>query len=134
MQSEAAPGLKESDLPRAEGALCAALANCLINADYYGKKSVAVRVSEDEIIFINPGEFCIEVDEAKENGISAPRNAAVMKMFNLIGVGNGSGSGLQSIYITWKSLGFPEPVIMEDLKEHVTRLIMPFKEQGSAWG
>jgi len=35
----------------------------------------------------NPGDFRIELADAKSGGVSDPRNGALMKMFNLIDVG-----------------------------------------------
>ena len=36
-------------------ALREALANCLINADYYGTRGVVIKKDQDRIIFENPG-------------------------------------------------------------------------------
>ena len=36
-------------------ALREALANCLINADYYGTRGVVIKKNQDRIIFENPG-------------------------------------------------------------------------------
>ena len=94
-------------------ALREALANALINSDYYGHGGVVVKKSSDEITITNPGNFRIDVEDAKSGGISDPRNAALIKMFNLINIGERAGSGVPNIYMVWDRLGFPAPEIRE---------------------
>ena len=94
-------------------ALREALANCLINADYYGKQGLIIIKKKDIITLSNPGGFRIDVAAAKSGGISDPRNSALIKMFNLIGVGERSGSGIPNIFSIWKKQGWSAPVISE---------------------
>lgn len=94
-------------------ALGEALANCLVNADYYGRQGVVVVKKRDEIILSNPGGFRIDLEKAAGGGISDPRNALLMKMFHLIGVGNHSGSGIPGIYRTWENQGWKLPRMKE---------------------
>ena len=95
-------------------ALREALANCLINADYYGRQGIVVIKEKDSIILSNPGGFRIDVETAKSGGISDPRNGALIKMFNLIDIGERAGSGIPNIFSVWKKQGWPAPVITED--------------------
>ena len=44
-------------------------------------------------------------------GESEPRNAGIMKMFNLIGFGERAGSGIPDIYATWREAGYIEPTV-----------------------
>ena len=46
-------------------ALREALANCLINADYYGRQGVVVIKRKDSFLFSNPGDFRIDVEAPK---------------------------------------------------------------------
>lgn len=94
-------------------ALREALANSLINADYHGRGGIAVVKGREKITFSNPGGFRIDIEAAKSGGVSDPRNAALKKMFNLIDVGQGSGSGIPNIYAVWKNLGLSPPQITE---------------------
>ena len=94
-------------------ALCEALANCLINADYYGRQGVVIAQTPDLITMSNPGDFRIGIDDAKNGGHSDPRNGAVMKMFNLIGVGSNSGSGIPGIFNVWRMSDLDDPVITQ---------------------
>ena len=102
-------------------ALREALANCLVNADYYGRQGLVIIKKHDRITFSNPGAFRIEIDVAKSGGISDPRNSALLKMFNLIDIGERAGSGIPNIYYVWKNQGWKEPIIIEGFEpERIT--------------
>lgn len=51
-----------------------ALANCLVNADYYGRCGVVVIKEKHCVSFANPGNFRIEIAAARSGGISDPRS------------------------------------------------------------
>lgn len=111
-------------------ALREALANSIINADYYGSGGIKVVKEPDVITFSNPGGFRIDVEAAKTGGVSDPRNAALKRMFNLIDVGQGSGSGIPNIYAVWKKLGLPPPQITESFDpERITLSLALVKSQ-----
>ena len=57
-------GVRVDDTPIHQ-ALREALANCLVNADYYGRRGVVIIKREEQIIFSNPGGFRIEIDTLK---------------------------------------------------------------------
>lgn len=105
-------GVRVEDTP-VHHALREALANCLVNADYYGRQGVVIIKSREQITLSNPGRFRIEIDAAKSGGISDPRNGALLKMFNLIDIGERAGSGIPSIFSVWNQQGWNEPVIAE---------------------
>lgn len=94
-------------------ALKEALANCLINADYYGRQGIRIIRERDSISFSNPGGFRIDLETAKAGGVSDPRNGALIKIFNLVDVGSGTGSGLPHIYSVWEKRGWVTPSISE---------------------
>ena len=94
-------------------ALREALANCLINADYYGRQGLVIIKKQDVITLSNPGGFRIDIETAKSGGVSDPRNSTLIKMFNLIDVGERAGSGIPNIFGVWKKQGWPAPVITE---------------------
>ena len=71
-----------------------ALANWLINADYHGVRGVVIRKEEEKIIFTNPGYVQTGKKQMRLSGESAPRNKSLMKMFNLINIGERAGSGV----------------------------------------
>lgn len=51
------------------------------------------------------GGFRIEIDAAKSGGVSDPRNGAMLKMFNLIDIGERAGSGIPNIFRVWREQG-----------------------------
>ena len=79
-------------------ALREVLANCLAHADYYGRQGLAIIRNRDSITMANPGGFYIEVDAAKIGGVSDLRNGAMLRVFNLIDIGERSGSGMPLIF------------------------------------
>ena len=107
-------------------ALREALANCLVNADYYGRQGLVIVKKRDIITMSNPGSFRIEVDAAKSGGISDPRNATILKMFNLIDIGERAGSGIPNIFRVWREQGWHEPTITERTEPERTVLSLPF--------
>ena len=97
-------------------ALREALANCLINADYYGRQGIVIVKKKDIITLSNPGGFRIDLQTAKSGGVSDPRNSALIKMFNLIDIGERAGSGIPNIFNVWNKQGFPAPIISESFE------------------
>ena len=94
-------------------ALREALANCLVNADYYGRQGIVIIKKRSGITLSNPGSFRIEIDAAKSGGVSDPRNGTMLKMFNMIDIGERAGSGIPNIFRVWRENGWVEPVITE---------------------
>ena len=107
-------------------ALREALANCLINADYYGRQGLVIIKDKEGVTFSNPGNFRIDIEVAKSGGISDPRNGALIKMFNLIDIGERAGSGIPNIFSVWKKQGWMSPEIIETFEpERISvRLLM----------
>lgn len=106
-------------------ALREALANALIHADYYDRRGLVIQKWPDKICFANPGAFRINVQDALVGGISDPRNGLLIKMFNLINVGERAGSGLPSIRTVWQKQGWQEPEIVESFNPDRTTLVLP---------
>lgn len=106
-------------------ALREALANCLINADYYGTRGVVIKKDQDRIIFENPGYIRTDKEQMRR-GESDSRNKTLMKMFNLINIGERSGSGVPNIFNTWNDQGWKEPVIEERFDPDRTTLTLEF--------
>ena len=65
----------------------------------------------------------------KKGGISDPRNKVLMKMFNLINIGERAGSGVPNIFNTWEDQGWVEPVIEEQFDPDRTLLILSFDKK-----
>jgi len=94
-------------------ALREALANCLINTDYYGSRGVVITLHSKRITLANPGYSRTGKKQMMLGGISDPRNRGLMKMFNLIDIGERAGSGIPKIVNIWNNEGLKDPVIEE---------------------
>lgn len=66
-----------------------------------------------KIIMKNPGTSIVGKRQMLRGGDSEPRNANIMKMFNLLGFGEHAGSGVPDIFSIWREAGFVEPTIDE---------------------
>lgn len=109
-------------------ALREALANCLVNADYYGSRGLVIIKQKDSITISNPGGFRIDIQTAISGGVSDPRNAALIKMFNLINIGERAGSGIPNIYRIWRKQGWQEPTIAENFEPERISLVLPLEK------
>lgn len=110
-------------------ALREALANCLINTDYYGVRGVVIKKEPDKLILENPGYIRTGKEQMRKGGESDPRNKALMKMFNLINIGERAGSGVPNIFNVWEDEGWVEPVIEEKFAPDRTILTLEFKKK-----
>ncbi len=122
-------GARVDDTP-VHQALREALANCLVNADYYGRQGLVIIKKRDVITMSNPGGFRIEIDTAKSGGVSDPRNGTMMKMFNLIDIGERAGSGIPNIFRVWREQGWAAPSIQEGFEPERTTLTLTMKKAG----
>lgn len=109
-------------------ALREALANCLINADYHGLRGVVIRKEPDKLVLANPDYVRTAKKQMRLGGESDPRNKALMKMFNLINIGERAGSGVPNIFNVWADEGWEEPVIEERFDPDRTVLSLSFKK------
>ena len=48
-----------------------------------------------------------------KGGQSDSRNKALMKMFNLIGIGERAGSGVPQLFEVWEKQGWNKPIVDE---------------------
>lgn len=110
-------------------ALREALVNCLVNADFYQPQGVVIRKEIHELIFENPGTIRTGKKQMLRGGISDPRNKNIMKMFNLIGIGERAGSGVPDIYSVWDRQGWEQPEVEERYSPDRTVLTLKFDFQ-----
>ena len=121
-------GYRIDDTP-VHKAIREALANCLINADYYGRSGVVIRKEPDCIIIENPGDVRTGKEQMLRGGVSDPRNKSLMKMFNMINIGERAGSGVPDIYAIWDNEGWKEPVVEEKYNPDRTILMLSFAKK-----
>ena len=106
-----------------------ALVNCLVNADFYLPQGVVIKKDINSLIIENPGNIRTGRSQMLKGGISDPRNKTLMKMFNLIGIGERAGSGIPNIYQVWKDQRWEAPIVEEAFNPDRTRLILPFEQK-----
>lgn len=120
-------GLERVDDTPVHIAVREALANCVINADYYGRQGLVIVRRPSELVFSNPGSFRIDIQDAVSGGISDPRNTTLIKIFNLINIGERSGSGIPMIYSVWKREGWKRPTLEETFNPDRSSLRLAFE-------
>ena len=71
--------------------------------------------------------------QMKRGGESDPRNKTLMKMFNLIDIGERAGSGVPELFSVWEKEGWEDPVIEERYGEAArTTVILSFNKKATA--
>ena len=108
-----------------------ALANCLIHADYHGLRCIVIRKEADKLVLANPGYIRTGKKQMRLGGESDPRNKILMKMFNLINIGERAGSGVPNIFNVWADEGWEEPIIEEKFDPDRTVLMLSFVKKAS---
>jgi predicted HTH transcriptional regulator len=103
-------------------ALREVLANALTNASYYDRRGLVVKKWPNEITIANPGGFRIPLEDAIHGGLSDPRNETILKMFNMIGVGERAGSGIPNLYQVWADEKWVAPTYKEEFGPDRTTL------------
>ena len=121
-------GTRIDDTPMHE-ALREALANCLINTDYYGSRGVVITLHPNRITFANPGYSRTGKIQMMLGGISDPRNRGLMKMFNLIDIGERAGSGIPKIVSIWNDEGLKDPIIEEQYDPDRTLITLSLEKK-----
>lgn len=104
------------------------LANTLINTDFYLPRGIVIKQDFDNLIFENPGSIRVGKNQMLLGGESDPRNKALMKMFNLVGIGERAGSGVPELFTVWKNQGWDDPIIEEMFDPNRTLIRLNFKK------
>ena len=122
-------GITRIDDTPVHKALREALANCIVNTDFFVSRGIVIRKDDEKIVIENPGYIRTGKDQMLKGGISDPRNKALMKMFNMIGIGERAGSGVPDIFSVWESNGWITPEIEELYNPDRTILTLSFKKK-----
>lgn len=117
------PGVKRPFRTDAEGyrsggtpvtdALQEALVNALIHADYAGQGGIVIDRWPDRLEFSNPGTLLISREQLVRGGVSECRNKSLQLMFQMLGVGDKAGSGIDKIRSSWAAEHWQSPVLRE---------------------
>ena len=115
-------GITRIDETKMHKAVREALCNAISNSDFYQPQGIVIKKYKDKIEFFNPG--CLRISEERmfKGGESNARNKTILKMFNLIGVGERAGSGFPLIVSACKEFGFDKPNIVETYNPDRTKL------------
>lgn len=81
---------------------------------------------DDKLTLENPGYIRLGKEQMRRAGKSDPRNKSLMKMLNLIDIGEHAGSGVPNIFNAWEDEGWEEPVIEESFDPDRTSLTLRF--------
>jgi ATP-dependent DNA helicase RecG len=106
-------------------ALREALVNTLIHADHQTTRSISIVNRQDIFIFVNPGRLRIPREQLYQGGISDPRNPNLLKMFQMLSLGERAGSGFQKIQRAWQEQHWFRPIVAENSLLELTGLWMP---------
>lgn len=94
--------------------------------DFFVARGIVIRKDMDKIVIENPGYIRTGKEQMLKGGISDPRNKALMKMFNMIGIGERAGSGVPDIYAVWDLQGWESPSVEEQYNPDRTILTLTF--------
>jgi len=129
------PGLKRPFQRDAEGvrvmdtrvheALQEALVNSLIHADYSGQGGIVIDRYADHFEFSNPGTLLVSLEQILRGSVSECRNKSLQRMFQILGVGDKAGSGIDKIRSSWKAQHWQSPNLRETQRPDRVRLTLP---------
>ncbi len=122
-------GIQRVDDTKMHKAIREALCNTLSNADYYGTRGVVINKYKEKIEFSNPGSMRMSVEEAFAGGNTDPRNETILKIFNLIKIGERAGTGMQTILYAISTFGYKLPIMEESYNPDRTKLTIYFEEE-----
>ena len=122
-------GIVRVDETPVHKAIREALANCMANVDFNFPRGIVILKSPNEIIIENPGSIITGKAQMLKGGISEPRNKTIIKMFNLIHIGERAGSGVPDIFSIWNEEGWIPPAVEEFYKPDRTVLTLSFAEK-----
>ena len=81
--------------------------------------------------FANPGYSRAGKIQMMLGGVSDPKIADFMKMFNLIDIGERAGSGIPKIFNIWKDESLKDPVIEEQFDPDRTIITLSLEKKAS---
>lgn len=125
-------GITRVDETPVHKAIREALANCIANADFNFARGIVIIKNPETIIIENPGSIITGKEQMLKGGVSEPRNKSIIKMFNLIRIGERAGSGVPDIFSVWNNEGWVSPTVDELYKPDRTILTLTFSKKQAA--
>jgi len=107
--------LRRDDTPPDYIAFREAVINLLIHQDYadHMRKPV-IQFFRDRALIWNPGDAFVSLEEMLEPSEKDVRNPRIVAAFRRIGLSEQAGTGVRSIFNSWRQLGRVPPVIRND--------------------
>ena len=90
---------------------------------------MVIKLENHRLTLENPGYIRVGKKQIRLGGVSDPRNKGLMKMFNLIDIGERAGSGVPDIFNVWNDEGFESPEIIEEFDPDRTKLVLSFEKR-----
>ncbi|HLS99198.1 MAG: ATP-binding protein [Porticoccaceae bacterium] len=106
-------------------ALQEALVNALIHSDYSGQGGIVIDRYLDRFEFSNPGTLLVSRRQLLQGGISECRNKSLQLMFQMLGVGDKAGSGIDKIRSSWAAEHWQSPSLTETYQPDRVVLDLP---------
>jgi len=129
------PGIKSPFHTDAEGyrqaggpvheALQEALVNALIHADYGGQGGIVIDRYLNRFEFSNPGTLLVSREQILRGSVSECRNKSLQLMFQMLGVGDKAGSGIDKIRQSWAAEHWQSPRLQETSRPDRVLLVLP---------
>ena len=108
---------------------------CVINGAFMTLEDVE-KMGYDEFLYrskinmpLRLYKYFSNAENDKEGSKVNYSNKTLMKMFNMIGIGERAGSGIPDIYQVWENEGWPMPVVEESYNPDRTRLSLEFSKK-----
>ncbi|OOP72092.1 RNA-binding domain-containing protein [Clostridium beijerinckii] len=106
--------LERKDDTLVHQAIREAFVNQIIHADFNIQGTLKIIKTKDSLEFTNPGSLKIDLESIFKGGNSKSRNPRIQKMFSLIGLGEGAGSGFPKILSAWNEQNWRTPELKEE--------------------
>ena len=106
--------LERKDDTPVHQAIREAFVNQIIHADFNIQGTLKIIKTKDSLEFTNPGSLKIDLESIFKGGNSKSRNPRIQKMFSLIGLGEGAGSGFPKILSAWNEQSWRTPELKEE--------------------
>ena len=107
--------LERKDDTLVHQAIREAFVNQIIHADFNIQGTLKIIKTKDSLEFTNPGSLKIDLESIFKGGNSKSRNPRIQKMFSLIGLGEGAGSGFPKILAAWNEQSWRTPELKEEI-------------------
>ena len=115
--------LRRDDDPPDYSSFREAAINLLIHQDFGdATRNPVIRIFKDKTEFFNPGDAFDSPEKLLDPGAKQNRNPSIVNAFRWIGLSEQAGSGMATIFESWRRLGYLPPEIENDKADKSFRL------------